>query len=68
MTKTTENKSLRALTGDERSRVSVSFYPKGNAKSQVAVVHEKLAGPDEVVSAKANWNEALDRLKAFLEA
>jgi hypothetical protein len=67
VTKATENKSLRAASSDGRTRISAGFYAKGDAKSQVALQHEKLASADEVVQSKAYWGDALDRLKAMLE-
>lgn len=67
VTKMTENKSLRAVAPDGRSRISVGFYAKGDAKSQVSLQHEKLTGPDDVAQAKAYWSSALDRLKRMLE-
>jgi hypothetical protein len=62
----TPNKSLR-ITWPDGSTVSVNFWSKGEAKSQVQVNHEKL--PDEAAAAtlKAFWATVLNRLVAALD-
>lgn len=50
------------------TRLLVTFEAKGEAKSTVHVVHERL--PDEAVAeaTKAQWKQRVAALKAFLEA
>lgn len=64
--KTTPDKSLRLAWGDG-TRVEVNLYPKGEAKSQVTVDHQKLPDAQEAARRKAWWGEALDRLREILE-
>jgi hypothetical protein len=66
VTSVIENKSLRAVSADGRTRISAYFSEKDDSKSQVSVQHEKLADADEVATSKAYWLGALDRLKAQL--
>ena len=66
--KATPNRSLRITWSDGVTNVDVGFTAKGDAKSQVAVEHSKLADAGEVERMKAFWSEALDRLKAALGA
>jgi hypothetical protein len=63
--KATPGKSLR-IAGEDGTRIDVSFYAKGEAKSLVAVQQEKLSGPKEVVRAKKFWAELLAGLAASL--
>lgn len=65
--KATSPKSLRAGWSDGKTTLSVLFYAKGEAKSQVAVEHDKLADAKAAARMKTYWGEALDRLKAELE-
>jgi uncharacterized protein YndB with AHSA1/START domain len=65
--KATANKSLRITWGDGTTSVEVNFVPKGEAKSQVAVQHDKLADAKAAERQKVYWREALDRLQALLE-
>jgi uncharacterized protein YndB with AHSA1/START domain len=64
ITTATENKSLR-IAWANGTRVSVSFYPKGGAKAQVTIQHEKLSDGDAATAAKTYWAEALGRLAAL---
>jgi len=48
------------------SRLSVGLYPKGPAKTQVAVDHEKLTSSQECAKMKSYWFAALNRLEATL--
>jgi hypothetical protein len=68
ITTATKNKSLRAKWNGGASRVSVYFYPKGAAKSQVAIDHMKLSNSKECTKLKTYWFEALNRLQEILEA
>ncbi|HEV2131257.1 MAG TPA: DUF4287 domain-containing protein, partial [Longimicrobiaceae bacterium] len=62
----TPEKSLRATQGEGAGRIDVSFYPKGEAKSQVTVTHSRLADAEQAARSKAYWAERLDALKAHL--
>jgi len=65
--KATENKVLRVTWGDG-SNVEVRLYPKGAAKTQIAVQHGKLASARAAAKQKAYWGEAFDRLAQLLES
>jgi uncharacterized protein YndB with AHSA1/START domain len=65
--KETPGKFIRLDWDDGRSRVDVLFTPKGDAKTQVTVQHNKLADADESACMKAYWGEALARLKGVFE-
>ena len=67
ITKATENKSVRVLWSDKATRLSVDFYPKGDAKSQVVVQHLKLPDSARAAEMKAYWSDALNDLKTALE-
>ena len=67
ITKSTENKSVRAIWSDGTTRLSVDFYPKGDAKSQVVVQHLKIADSEGSAELKEYWAEALGKLKTILE-
>jgi hypothetical protein len=56
--KATANKSMR-LTWEDGSSVELYFTAKGDAKSQVAIQHRKLASKSDVAEAKAFWGERL---------
>ena len=60
--KATENKSLR-ITWDDGTSVDVSFYPKGEQKTQVTVQHNKVADAAAAGQMKAYWAEKLARLQ-----
>jgi uncharacterized protein YndB with AHSA1/START domain len=65
--KATPDKSLRITWADGQTSVDVGLYPKGEAKTQVALQHSKLANATAVKRQKAYWAEALARLKEQLE-
>jgi uncharacterized protein YndB with AHSA1/START domain len=65
--KATENKTLRVTWGDG-SNLEVSLYPKGPAKTQIAVQHGKLPSAGAAAKQKAFWGEAFDRLAQLLES
>jgi hypothetical protein len=67
ITKATENKSARAIWSDHTTRLSIDFYPKGDAKSQIVVQHLKIVDADTAAELKAFWSSTLERLKAVLE-
>jgi hypothetical protein len=64
----TAPKSLRGDWADGSSRIAVWFTPKGPAKTQVAVAHEKLADAAAVAAMKTYWRERLTTLKQLLES
>lgn len=64
--KATPDRSVRMTWSDGASSVEVMFYPKGDAKTQVQVQHNKLARERDVERMRAFWAEALDRLKTTL--
>lgn len=66
ITKSTDNKSARVAWGDG-TRLSVDFYPKGDAKSQIVVQHLKIANAENAGELKDFWTAALDKLKGILE-
>ena len=60
-------KSARFDWGDGQTRVNVGFYPKGDARSQVAVAHERIADAETAEEMKQHWRERLNALTALLE-
>jgi hypothetical protein len=66
--RSTDGKSMRIAWTAGDSSVDVGFSAKGPGKSVVQVQHGKLASSAAVARQKAYWGEALDRLKAILEA
>jgi hypothetical protein len=64
----TPSKSARFDWEDGSTRVVVGFYTKGDAKSQVALEHERLPDADSAEQMKAFWREGLAKLKEQLEA
>jgi uncharacterized protein YndB with AHSA1/START domain len=61
--KGTANKSLRMTWKDGKSSFEISFYPKGDGKSQVVVQHSKLPDAKAAAKMKTFWSKALDRLR-----
>ena len=57
----TPNKRMRILWDDD-TVVQVGFLPKGDARSAVAIQHEKLPDRSAVDSMKKVWSEHFDRL------
>lgn len=66
--KATRNQSMRITWADGATSLDVNFYPRGAAKSMVAVQHGKLADTKAAERMKAFWAKALDRLATVLEA
>jgi uncharacterized protein YndB with AHSA1/START domain len=60
-------RSARFDWADGATRVNVGFEPKGDARSQVAVAHERLADAQAAEEMKLYWRERLNALKALLE-
>ena len=65
---TTAERSARFGWEDGSTRLSASFAPLGDAKSQVAVQHERLPDANMAAEMKAFWRERVAALKAVLEA
>ena len=63
----TNPKSARFDWGDGKTRVSVSFIAKGDAKSTVALQHERLVDGEEAERMKAFWRDRIGKLKDMLE-
>lgn len=63
----TRNRSVR-MTWPDGSRVAVGFFPKGRAKSQVAVQHERLPDKDTAARMKEYWTARLAALGEVLAA
>ena len=59
--KATPGRSLR-FTWCDGTDVTLNFYAKGDAKSQVTVEHEKLAAAPDVARMKKYWGAVLGRL------
>jgi hypothetical protein len=64
----TPPKSFRADWDGGPSRIIVAVVPKGEARSQVAILHEKLADAADVAARKAYWRDRFTALKTLLEA
>jgi hypothetical protein len=64
----TKPKSARFDWGDGETRVIVGFTARDEAKSTIALSHERLADADAADRMKAFWRERLAALKAQLEA
>jgi uncharacterized protein YndB with AHSA1/START domain len=63
----TRPRSARFDWGDGATRVNAGFEAKGEAKSVVALAHERLPDAAEAERFKAHWRSALDALKDALE-
>ncbi len=66
--KTTAARSARYDWEDGATRVGVWFERKGEDRSVVSLSHEKLPDADAADAMKTYWREALQVLKAHLEA
>lgn len=60
-------RSARFDWADDDTRISVTFEAKGDAKSQLALEHERLPDPETAQQTKAFWRERLTALKNQLE-
>lgn len=65
--KTTKNKSARAIWSDKETRLSIDFYAKGKDKSQIVVQHLKIPDSEKAAALKAYWGKTLNDLKQLLE-
>jgi len=54
------------LTWDDQTSVDIGFFPKGDAKSYVAVAHVKLPSKADADQKKQFWSEKLDALAKLL--
>ena len=63
----TPNKSMR-LRWPDGSAVDIGFFAKGDAKSQVAIGHRKLASESEAARMKTFWTQKLQALARLLTA
>jgi uncharacterized protein YndB with AHSA1/START domain len=61
----TPPKSMR-MVWEDGTVVLVGFLPKGEARSTVAIEHQKLADKAAADAMKATWSEYLDRLRVLL--
>ena len=64
---TTKPKTARFDWGGGETRVVVGFIAKGEAKSTVALEHERLADAAEAERMKAYWRDRVAALKEMLE-
>ena len=63
----TRPKSARFDWGDGETRVIAGFMDKGERKSAVAVLHERLPDAEAAERMKAYWRERVGTLKELLE-
>jgi hypothetical protein len=61
-------RSIRANWDDGSTRLVVAFTARGEAKSQVALVHERIPDAPTADKLKAYWRERVAALKQVLEA
>jgi uncharacterized protein YndB with AHSA1/START domain len=61
-------KSIRANWDDGSTRLVIAFTARGDAKSQVALVHERVPDAEAAAELKAWWRERVAVLKEILEA
>ena len=62
----TSNRSMR-LRLEDGSPIDVGFFAKGEAKSQVALEHRKLATKADADRVRAFWSERLESLAAMMK-
>ena len=60
-------KSIRANWDDGSTRLVIAFTARGEAKSQVALVHERVSDAGGADKLKAFWRERMAALKELLE-
>ncbi len=61
------SRSARFDWHDGQTRVIAGFYPKGKAKSQVALAHERLPNAAAAKRAKTYWQGRMTALGPMLE-
>ncbi|MGH3737140.1 MAG: hypothetical protein ACRDT6_16220 [Micromonosporaceae bacterium] len=64
----TASRSFRADWEEDGTRIAVGFTAKTDAKTEVSVLHEKLADGEAVAELKTYWRERLTALKQLLES
>jgi hypothetical protein len=64
----TPHRTARFDWGEGSTRVIFGFETKGDAKSVIALSHERLPDSETAATMKAFWRERLSGLKALLEA
>ena len=62
------SRSIRANWGDGSTRLMVSFTARGDAKSQVALVHERIPDAETAEELKPWWRARVADLKRLLES
>jgi len=67
ITTATSDKSLRIRWGENAERLDVSFYAKGDSKTQVTIQHGRLPDSRKAGQMKRFWKEQLEALQALLE-
>jgi hypothetical protein len=60
-------KSIRANWDDGSTRLVVSFAARGDSKSQVALVHERIPDAETAAELKPWWRDRVADLKRLLE-
>ena len=60
-------KTARFDVNDGEGRIIVSFDPKGDSKTAIAIEHEKLPDAETAAQWKIIWRTQLGALKALLE-
>jgi hypothetical protein len=63
----TPHKSMRANWEDGTTRLIVNFTPRGEAKSQVAIVHERIPDAATAAELKPWWRARVADVKRILE-
>jgi uncharacterized protein YndB with AHSA1/START domain len=66
-TTATPGKSLRIKWGKDAGRLDVTFYPRGEAKTQITIQHSHLPSAAQAGRMKKFWKERLEELKNVLE-
>jgi hypothetical protein len=61
-------KAIRANWEDGSTRLVIAFTARGEAKSQVALVHQRVPDAETAARLKAFWRERVAALKQLLEA
>jgi uncharacterized protein YndB with AHSA1/START domain len=61
-------KSIRANWDDGSTRLAIYFTDRGDAKSQVALVHQRVPDAETAATLKAFWRARVAALKQVLEA
>lgn len=64
--KETRPKSLRITWVDGQTNLEVMLYPKGPAKTQVSVQHNRLESAEQAEAMKSYWIDMLNRLEDYL--